>query len=225
MYCSPLGHKLLDIDATGSEMTRESWYRNSDWNAGIEASFFAKLARAKNKAQYVRIQASLLGEKHPAAALRLLDQYFDLGDHFDLAQAHVDRATALLSAGDVEGAVGAYEAALSTEARRPNVQTYAYLDLPLLIAMRKDALRFPRALELLERGASRLMFAADHFRWHAAKSLIANALSNSDEARKHAQIALAAASRTNSGFRYHPDVGLVGDKYAGLRRELALMPR
>jgi hypothetical protein len=67
------------------------------------------------------------------------------------------------------------------------------------------------------------MFAADHFRWHAAKSLIARALGNLDEARKHARIALAAASKQNSGFRYHPDVGLVGDEHAGVRSELARM--
>jgi tetratricopeptide (TPR) repeat protein len=162
----------------------------------------------------------MLARSHPAVALRLLQQYFELGDHFDLAQAHVDRATAMLSLGNVEGAVEAYEAALAVEERRPNVRTQAYLDLPLLIAERKDELRFQRALALLEKGASNLTFAADHFRWHAAKSLIAQALGNVDEARRHAQIALAAATKQNSGFRYHPDVGLVGDGYVGVRREL-----
>ena len=204
-------------------MGRESWYRNSDWDAGIEAQFFAKLGRAKDKAQYLRVQANILAKRHPAVALRLLDQYFALGDHFDLAQAHVDKATALLSLGDAEGAVEAYEAALAVEARRPNFETQAHLDLPLLVAERRDEMRYQRALDLLEKGASRLVFAADHFRWHAAKSLIARALGNLDEARKHARIALAAASKQNSGFRYHPDVGLVGDEHAGVRSELARM--
>lgn len=123
---------------------------------------------------------------------------------------------------DAEGAIEAYEAALSAEERRPNVMTTASLDLPLLIAMRKDKMRYARALELLEtKGASWLTFPADHFCWHAALALIISDLDKSPEARKHAQIALDAAAREHSGFRYHPRVGLVADAHKELRRELA----
>jgi len=69
--------------------------------------------------------------------LRLLERYFASGEHFDMAQAHVDRATAYLSLGQVDSAVLAYEAALAREATHPNVQTQAYLELPFLIATRR----------------------------------------------------------------------------------------
>jgi tetratricopeptide (TPR) repeat protein len=201
---------------------RHDWFRNSDWNSGIEAAFFAKLGRARDKGQPSRIQAYTLAQSHPRVALRLLDQFFALGDRFDTAQAHVDRARALLGLNDAEGAIEAYEAALSAEARRPNVVTTASLDLPLLIATRKDRIRYSRALEVLEtKGALRLSFPADYFCWHAACALIVADLGRSAEARKHAQIALDAAARKNSGFRNHPRVGLVADAHKDLRRELA----
>jgi hypothetical protein len=61
-----------------------------------------KLARAKDKSQYLRIQASTLASRYPKAALRLLDQYFASGEHLDMAVAHVDRATAYLCLGKLD---------------------------------------------------------------------------------------------------------------------------
>jgi tetratricopeptide (TPR) repeat protein len=202
-------------------MTDDSWYRNPDWNSSVEAAFFAKLGRAKsNKAQYLRIQASSLARSRPKIALQLLDQYFSLGDHFDVAQAHVDAAAAFLSLGEKERAIEAYEAALSVEERRPNVRTQAYLELPLLIAAHKVGTHYSRALDILQQGRPRLVFWVDYFRWHAAHALISRALGSPIEARRHAEEALDAASKESSGFRYHPTVGLVGGSYDSLRQEL-----
>jgi hypothetical protein len=72
------------------------WFRNTSWDPEIENAFFKKLARARDKCQYLRVQASTLSSRSPDVALRLLDQYFSLGEHFDIAQAYVDRATAFL---------------------------------------------------------------------------------------------------------------------------------
>lgn len=189
------------------------WFRNTTWDTAIEATFNKKLRRARRKEQYLRIQACTLARSQPEVALNLLDRYFELHDDFDHAQAHVDRATALLTLGRVDEALAAYEAALAREAVFPNLQTQAYLDLPYIVATRGVRDRYGRALELLCRHESRLIFPVDHFRWNAAHALITAATGKAEVVRDHAERALAAARRDDSGFRYHPSVGLVTPQY------------
>lgn len=176
--------------------------------------------RARRKEQYLRIQACTLARSHPEVALKLLDQYFSLKDDFDHAQAHVDRATALLALGRVSEAIGSYEAALAREAEFPNLQTQAYLDLPYLIATRCIRERYEYAIQLLERHAARLMFPVDRFRWHTAWALIAAEGHDAAAAKAHARHALDAAAREHSGFRYHPAVGLVTEQYDDVVKKL-----
>ena len=201
-------------------MARDDWFRNAEWNSDIEAAFFAKLKRARDKSQYLRVQACTLAATHPRVALRLLDQYFAMGDNFDAAQAHVDRATAFLSLGQVEDALTSYEAALSVEAKRPNYQTQASLDLPFVIACQGIVARYEQALDLLDRHQTRLSFPVEYFRWHTSRALISGAVGVTAEAKAQARLALAAAEKDHSGFRYHPSVGLVGDRYQQIRQRL-----
>jgi tetratricopeptide (TPR) repeat protein len=201
-------------------MARDDWFRHKDWNAEIEAAFFEKLRRAREKKQYLRIQASTLANLKPEVALRLLDEYFALGDHFDQAQGYSDRARAYLTLGDIENAMAALEAALVREKQYPHLLTDAYLDLPFLIATHRIQSRYGQALDLLERHRARLNFPVDHFRWHATYALILSANAQTSRAREHARQALAAAAKDHSGFRYHPGVGLVGQKYEYIRKQL-----
>lgn len=71
-------------------MGRHDWYRNTTWDSQVETAFAERLRRARDKGQYLRIQACVLAKSHPDVALRLLDQYFVLGDDWDAAQAYVD---------------------------------------------------------------------------------------------------------------------------------------
>lgn len=196
------------------------WFRNTTWDDVTERAFDEKLRRARRKEQYLRIQACTLARSHPEVALKLLDRYFELGDDFDYAQAHVDRATALLTLGRVDEALAAYEAALAREALFPNLQTQAYLDLPYIVATRAVRDQYGRALELLGQHEARLMFPVDHFRWHAAHALIAAAAGGARSVRNHAERALEASRRDQSGFRYHPSVGLVTPQYEAVVKKL-----
>jgi len=191
------------------------WFRSTTWNDSVEQAFNEKLRRAKrNRPQYLRIQAATLARSHPEVALKLLDQHFELPEFFDRAQAHVDRATAFLALGRIDEAISAYEAALSREAAFPNHGTRAFLDLPYLIAVRAMRSLYERALEILTAHQKELVFPVDHFLWNASHALIALDLQQPSSARPFAERALEAAARKDSGFRYHPAVGLVSEQQA-----------
>jgi tetratricopeptide (TPR) repeat protein len=196
------------------------WFRNKTWSSDIERSFDEKLRRARRKGQYLRIQAYYLAKSHPKVALELLDRYFSLNDHSEDASAYTVQATAFLTQGRVEDAVESYRATLSREAEFPNLVTQAYLDLPYLIATLRIRDKYDEAVSLLDRHKSRLMFPVDHFRWHAATSLIAAARGNLRTAKDHAKYAIEAAAVDHSGFRYHPTVGLVTEQYDDLIHKL-----
>ena len=202
-------------------MSQLDWFRNTSWDAKVEAAFFARLARARDKAQYLRIQASTLASSCPRVALRLLERYFALGEDFDMAQAHADRATAYLSLGQVDSAILAYEAALAREATHPNLLTQAYLELPFLIATRRLSEHYDRAVAVLESHKHRLMFPKDRFQWNCAAALIRSDQGDRRAAQDYARNALAASTETNSGFRYHPKVGLVTSTDDALFRRLS----
>jgi tetratricopeptide (TPR) repeat protein len=201
-------------------MSRDDWYRNIEWNAEIAAAFDAKLRRARDKSQYLRIQAYTLRETRPEIALELLDRYFQLGDHFDTALAHEHRAVAFLTQRKVPEAIDAYIAALEQEKTRPNVRTQAAVDLPFFIAASGVRAKFQLALELLASSEQFLTFPVDFFKWNAAQALIADATGNAEAASSFAHAALDAAARDHSGFRYHPKVGLVPESLAAVRAQM-----
>lgn len=195
-------------------MADDQWFRNASWNETVALAFEKKLGRARRKSQYLRIQASTLAPTHPLVALNLLDRYFALGDDFDHAQAHVDRATAYLALGEIEAGIQSYEAALKREEVFPNLRTGAYLDLPYQIALLGITERYEQAMAMLAAATEQLMFPVDHFKFHAVKALINSAKGDRSTARVDARTALEAAARDHSGFRYHPGVGLVADRHA-----------
>jgi hypothetical protein len=65
-----------------------------------------------------------------------------------------------------------------------------------------------------------IMFPLDLFNRHAARALILSDSGESAAARKEAAAALTAVAVDDSGFRYHPRVGLVGPKQGDLVRRM-----
>ncbi len=206
-------------------MSRHDWYSNKDWSPAIEAAFSAKLARAREKQQYLRIQASFLTRSHPRVSLALLEKYFELGEHFDIAQAHCDKAEAYLALGDVDSAVASYEAALNREETHPHLKTSAYLYLPLLIIRERLARRYEQALELLQKNRGRVIFPVDLFRWNAVFAVIMDASGNELKAIDGANAALKAAGMKHSGFSHHPTIGLVSPEDADLLHRIKKIAR
>lgn len=202
-------------------MSSEDWYRNEEWSEEIESKFFEKLKRARRKEQYLRIQASTIATRAPDVALSLLDQYFELSDDFNHAQAYCDMAAAYIAKGEIQNAINSYGKALERESAFPNLKTDAYILYPLLIVENKITNLYQSANEVLDEHQERLMFPVDHFRWHAAKAIISAESGNSEQAANHVGQAFDAAKIKKSGFRFHQNLGLVGKEYKGVVNELS----
>lgn len=192
-------------------MGRDAWYRNEQWNTEIEVEFRLRLSRAHRKAQYLRIQACYLAKKYPHAAIGLLDEYFSLGVEEDLAQAYVDKATALVALGDFGGAIDAYENALKREKEFPNSITGASLSLACLIANARVEHLYERALDVAHLNSRFHLFPTQRYQAYGACALVLHEKGKFNEAKEAARLAINAASEINSGLRYHKNAGLVKD--------------
>lgn len=212
------------LDSFG--VTADDWYRNTDWDEAVEAEFRKRLNRARSgRSQYLRIQASYLAAAQPRVALRLLDEYLVEGADFDLAQAHVDRARAFVTLGDVEAGVSAYEAALQQEQESPNLKTSASTDFACLVVNEHLASHYPRALEVLDERPEEPLFPVERYRRNGARAILLSHLGRADEAARAAAAAVDASREGHSGLRYHPDLGLVGDTNNEFGRRVAALAR
>jgi tetratricopeptide (TPR) repeat protein len=198
----------------------KDWFRNETWNDAVEAAFRARLKRARDKAQYRRIQAYTLRRLYPEIALRLLDEYFLMNDRFDWAQAYGDQAEADLALGQHDRAIASYEQAIAWQTNHPNVRTNAARELAVLIADQRIKDRYTQALELLDQHGTTLLPLED-YEIDAARALILNDMGRVGEAKAAAQRAISAAARKHSGLRYHAKLGLVeDDRFGGRLREI-----
>jgi tetratricopeptide (TPR) repeat protein len=206
---------------------REDWYRRTTWSDHDRQAFVDRLARSRGtykKAQYVRIQASYLEATADSAlvraALSLLDMMLDKWpDPSQVAQAHHQRATCYVRLGEPMRAVECFRMALQAERGYPNARTRAAIDLAWLTGTRELSAHYPEALAALA-GAGDLVFPVDLFKAHGAQALILSATGQRGAALAHARWALEAAAATDSGFRYHRHLGLVGEAYEDVAKRL-----
>jgi len=206
-------------------MAADDWLRNKDWNHEIEAKFFEKLKRARDKSQYLKIQASYLARKYPLVALNLLDRFFALGENPDIAIAYSEQATAYDALGRFDDAVRSLQKALAREKEYPNVKSTAWSQFAMLVASKNLEPHFNKALEVLSENRQYATFPVQRFEWHTASALILAAQGNTRAAKDHAICALAESDAKHSGFRYHAKVGLVGNKYESLQDRLLALSR
>jgi tetratricopeptide (TPR) repeat protein len=200
-------------------MSTTEWFRRTTWSDADREDFNAHLRRsrgARNKAQYLRIQACHLAEagRH-ADAIELLDRLFaEFPERFELAQSHAQKADSLARLGQIAAAIEEYRAALQAEREFPHVRTNAWLDFGWLVVERELTDLYEEAARTLQefRDSAGIAFPSTAYAYSAIQAVLHAARGDKARAREFARQALTEADKVHSGFRYHPRLGLVGSE-------------
>jgi tetratricopeptide (TPR) repeat protein len=207
-------------------MPRSDWFRRKSWSQQDQKDFFARLAKSRSpgsKAQYLRIQAIELTEardqKLTRAALELIEKHLiEFNDPYERTQAHSVAARCHEQLGQLEEAIAEYRLSLQANLNAPNLDPGTSLAFPWFIVSHSRTELFREALEILER--AHLAFPVQKFQAAAIRAQIAEFNADHEKAAKFAVEALKAAGVSNSDFRFHRRLGLVGPEHAQLVEKL-----
>lgn len=196
-------------------MPEDEWYTKKTWTSEDQEEFFRRLerCRAYNKPQLVLAQAKALagtGETQAiASALKLLGMAVKEwpGDIL-AAWMHWERGKCFLALGETPRAIEAYRDTLQVQRQRPNVLTQAPLDFGWLVATTPLPELYDEVLGAMEEFPSDTL-PIQRYRTDVICALILADRGQMGEARDCARCALSEADAVHSGFRYHPDFGLV----------------
>jgi tetratricopeptide (TPR) repeat protein len=153
------------------------------------------------------------------AALKLLRTLFtDFPDPLQLASAHFQAAQCFVRLSDFDSAVDHFRRSLSAKLARPSLDPGTALEFPWFIASHRLSNLYEEALGVL--AEAHVAFPVQKFKAAAVHALIAEHRGDVRSAARHAAEALEAANARESGFRYHQELGLVGERYEGMLAHL-----
>jgi tetratricopeptide (TPR) repeat protein len=198
----------------------ESWFRNTDWSPAIAERFEEGLRHARDKSQFLRIQATSVARRHPEVALQLLDRYFEQPVRLFDAWARELQGRLREGLGEDEAALESYLAALESERLKPHVVSRSHLRLAELVLRRDDAGRYLEALTVLQAREGHTESVLDEFARTAASAQLCERLGDAARARDYARAALDAASRPESGVGFAGGHGLISEEHAPLIERL-----
>ncbi len=203
------------------------WFRRTTWTELDASEFEARLkrARANGRPQYVFIQGSTLFDtadiRLVRVALTLAERCAtDFPKHIHRSAAFYLKGKCLERLDDLPGALAAYRLAVEAEREGGCVITDAYLSFAWVVAIREVRTHQVEARALLDEFAKRPAFPVQRFRHHAARALILAQTETGTGFATDARAALSAATADRSGFVWHQDLGLVGDRYEDVRSRL-----
>jgi hypothetical protein len=200
----------------------DKWFRQTNWTEQIEREFFVKLDKARTQRdQYLVIQAITLAGAQPEAALRLVDIYFKTKtSNRNDVRALDARAQANRALGRIPQSVSTMKEILEVERERPGFKTNTFTDFPYFVAVSRLSSEYDAALKTLIDREADLAFPISRFKWHAAMSIIHAERGNLTLAKVHANLAINASSVVELGLQYHPELGLVDDRFGDVVAEL-----
>ena len=144
------------------------------------------------------------------AALELLEVLLSkFPEPTQLASAWLQRAECLAAKARNDEALDSYRAALAAQRSLPSGKTYAHLGFGELVLTLQQENLYEEVLIVLQEFSGNEAFPILEYRLNVIRALIANNRGLPD-AKKYARLALEAAIKTESPFRYHRNLGLVG---------------
>jgi tetratricopeptide (TPR) repeat protein len=159
--------------------------------------------------------------KLASAALELLNRTLaEYPNDIQVAQAHAQRAECHIRLGEVEKAIEAFRSALARERQFPKVRTNAWLDFGWLVIERGLRELYDEALRILTEFEDTIPFPVQRYKFHAIRALVSAERGALANAREEAKQALEAAQASDSGFRYHPTIGLVRERSSDMHSRL-----
>ncbi len=130
-------------------------------------------------------------------------------DSLELAMAELLRAEIYLKKGNLDLGLAALERTFAHQVLRPNIITQAWSVYGLTVIKNKLTDLYGSAKDRSLAYQQHAVFPLDRFRMHAILAVIYDHHGESASALEHATKALTQTGIRHSGFRYHPDVGLV----------------
>lgn len=202
-------------------MAGDDWFRRTTWFASDRQAFFDRLGRCRSEStrtQALRIQAGILAKEgmHDEAIALLNQLLSEHPDDYFRGMSYTERAECRRELGDIDEAIADYRRALVLQyGDCPNVITNAWLDLPWLIIEQRRFELFSEAVDILSDNEPKksINFPLTTYICEAVRALVAERQGRKEMATNHARSALAASTQNDSDLRYHPDVGLVTEKY------------
>ncbi len=204
------------------------WFRKRSWTPEDQADFWRRHRRCRSdydRAQFLSIQAFHLAETRQRelmeAAMKLLNLMIaEFPEPSQLSCAHVERGDIFLQRGRVDEALAEYRKAIAQERVHPEARTQCWLSFGWTAVMHHRTELYHEAERILSEREAEAMFPVNFYRLHAIRSIICQSRGDINTARAHAEAALREASKTHSGFRYHPNLGLVTSYNGDIRRLL-----
>jgi len=189
----------------------EDWYRNTEWGDHTREAFFSKLKRSRSQRdQYLAIQALTLAPHVPDAALELAAHYFETrtGD-FDDNRVRLAQARAYCAAGRLDDAADTYRQAALADAANPTFKTNSAVEYARFVVENALSQRYREVAHWMGDTEAEFLLPREGYLWHGIKAAVAADAGNSNEARRHAVLALDYAARKKSSIANHPGLGIV----------------
>ena len=208
-------------------MGRDDWYRRSNWTDVDREEFFKRLNRSRsdsNKHQYTAIQGRYLleaGIVEPAIELILM-AVTEWPDPIFMASSHLALAHCYSAIQNREKAIQHFRESLAWEGRIPQVQTDAPLDFTWFVLENQIDELYEEAEKALNTRSDEhySTFPIGQYQASGARAILSWIRGDHKDAQRYARDAINAAAMTESRFRYHRDLGLVGEQSGPLHERL-----